>query len=287
MEDLVPDVQLQSATSHVFQDNCSYNTVSHNVIDLNNETLNFGVENVKSIAYSSLYQVVTVTVGILIFTIGMLGNILVILVVCRTKSMHSPTNCYLISLSLADILVLISATLPSIPEPFFQKGQWPWGGALCSILVFLQYLGVDASSLSITAFTVERYIAICHPMRAQRMCTVQRAKRIIAIIWIFAILYCAPWLGLTRVRIHPKLGIEICDYRLSRNKYLAYYMTDLIAFYVIPLVISGVLYALITRILFMNSIPQNHGGTCIENSRCRVKKSTKNSRKQVRWTYIS
>jgi thyrotropin-releasing hormone receptor len=55
---------------------------------------------------------------------------------------------------IADILVLLSATLPGIPEPFFERQRWPWGRAMCSILIFLQYLGVDASSLSITAFTM-------------------------------------------------------------------------------------------------------------------------------------
>jgi len=66
--------------------------------------------------------------------------------------------------------------------------------------VFTQYLGVNVSSLSITAFTVERYIAICHPMRAQTMCTVSRAKRIIIVLWLFGVLYCAPWLGLVNTR---------------------------------------------------------------------------------------
>jgi len=69
-----------------------------------------------------------------------------------------------------------------------------------SVQVFTQYLGVNVSSLSITAFTVERYIAICHPMRAQTMCTVRRAKRIIVVLWTFGVTYCAPWLGLTTIR---------------------------------------------------------------------------------------
>ena len=72
--------------------------------------------------------------------------------------------------------------------------------SLLSEQVFAQYLGVNVSSLSITAFTVERYIAICHPMRAQTMCTVSRAKRIIVALWLFGVLYCAPWLALVTTR---------------------------------------------------------------------------------------
>lgn len=237
--------------------------------------------------YPFQYQVISVIIGIVIFLVGMLGNILVIVVVCRTKCMHTPTNCYLLSLSVADCLVLLSATLPSIPEPFFHTGEWPWGRITCSVLIFLQYLGVQASSLSITMFTIERYIAICHPMRAQRMCTVQRAKRIIIAIWIFTILYCAPWLGLTAVVENEKTGIPQCVHRLEREKYLAYYLTDLIAFYVVPLLVSGILYALIARILFINTMPRSKSDEqhCTKD-KFRVKTSTSNSRKQVTYFWI-
>ncbi|KFP96383.1 Thyrotropin-releasing hormone receptor, partial [Haliaeetus albicilla] len=49
------------------------------------------------------------------------------------------------------------------------------------------------SAWSITAFTVERYIAICHAIKAQLLCTVSRAKRIISSLWLFTSLYCLMW----------------------------------------------------------------------------------------------
>ena len=42
-----------------------------------------------------------------------------------------------------------------------------WGRLGCSLMVYCQFLAMNASALSLTAFTVERYIAICHPMKAQ------------------------------------------------------------------------------------------------------------------------
>ncbi|KAK6981895.1 thyrotropin-releasing hormone receptor [Biomphalaria glabrata] len=149
------------------------------------------------IRYSVLFASVAATLSAIIFVFGLLGNILVVIVIARTRSMHTTTNCYLLSLAVADSLVLLSATLPSIPEPFFRVDEWPYGRTMCPILVFIQYLGVDSSSLSITALTIERYIAICHPMKAQTTCTVSRAKKIIVILWVFTLLYCSPWLGLT------------------------------------------------------------------------------------------
>ncbi|ESO91015.1 hypothetical protein LOTGIDRAFT_122499 [Lottia gigantea] len=212
--------------------------------------------------YSTSFQLIAATISAIIFIVGLIGNVLVVIVIARTRSMHTPTNCYLLSLAVADILVLLSATLPAIPEPFFQIDEWRFGRVLCSLLIFLQYLGVDASSASITAFTVERYFAICKPMRAQTMCTVNRAKKIIVGIWILTTIYCSPWLGLTDLRrVQQTDGhiIEKCDFRLSRSSYLAYFMTDLVIFYVIPFIISAVLYCLIGRILFSDSLNISRG----------------------------
>ena len=59
-------------------------------------------------------------------------------------------------------------------------------------------MGIDASALSLTAFTIERYIAICHPIKSKSICTISRAKKIIGVCWIFAIIYCSPWFFLTK-----------------------------------------------------------------------------------------
>lgn len=222
------------------------------------------------------YQIISVLFASVIFVVGFFGNILVVIVISRSRKMRSPTNCYLISLAVADILVLLAATLPEIPKAFLRVEDWPWGQAMCSILVFLQYLGVDASSLSITAFTIERYIAICHPMRAQRMCTIRRAKRIICGIWIFAVLYCSPWLGLTIIK--QQGDMNICTFRLERRQYDVIYLADIIVFYAIPLCIAGILYALIARILFGTTISSTRGGQARDNANHR---SATSSRKQV------
>lgn len=233
--------------------------------------------------FSLLYQIMASIFGSLIFVIGFVGNVLVIVVVIRTKAMHTPTNCYLLSLAVADIIVLLSATLPSVPEPFFMIDEWPFGRTMCSIIVFLQYLGVNASSLSIGAFTVERYIAICYPMKAQTICTVRRAKRIIVIIWTFLLLYCVPWLALTTIKMKQLKGgkkYETCTFRLKREQYQTYYMIDLVLFYAVPLIVAAILYGLIARILFSSTIPKSVGGAINEGKKDPKRKQS-SSRVQV------
>ena len=111
---------------------------------------------------------------------------MVVVTVRGTKSLHTTTNCYLVSLALADLITLVSSvpqevlsigeSLLDIPKQvnFYQVlsyhilgDLWVWGSLGCSLMVFCQFLAMNSSALSLTAFTIERYIAICHPMKAQ------------------------------------------------------------------------------------------------------------------------
>ncbi|OWA53619.1 putative Thyrotropin-releasing hormone receptor [Hypsibius exemplaris] len=149
-----------------------------------------------------------------------------------------------VSLAYADLIVLFSAVPEAIS--FHHKRQWILGQVGCSLLVFGNFLGINAGSLSILAFTIERYIAVMRPMLAQKVCTVGRAKKVITVVWIISIIYCAPWLGLTEVKqdvVDPT--VLMCDFRISGDQYIYFFMTDLVLFYFVPLLISAAVYTLI------------------------------------------
>ncbi|MBN3273142.1 TRFR protein, partial [Polyodon spathula] len=237
-------------------------------------------------------QVVTILLALLICGVGIAGNIMVVLVVLRTKHMMTPTNCYLVSLAIADLIVLLAAGLPNISE---VVASWIYGYTGCLCITYLQYLGINVSSCSITAFTIERYIAICHSIKAQFICTVSRAKKIIACVWIFTSVYCIMWFFLvdTNETIYSDGVVVKCGYRVSRNLYMPIYFLDFTLFYVIPLIVATVLYGLIARILFMNPLPANphdrvgmdsiHQGRSQNTMKlsCKPNKGAMSSRKQV------
>ncbi|NWS09504.1 TRFR protein, partial [Motacilla alba] len=233
-------------------------------------------------------QVVTILLVLLICGVGIAGNAMVVLVVLRTKHMVTPTNCYLVSLAVADLIVLLAAGLPNISE---VVASWVYGYAGCLCITYLQYLGINISAWSIAAFTVERYIAICHAIKAQLLCTVSRARRIIASLWLFTSLYCLMWFFLvdtTQVTFSDGAQV-ICGYRVSRSLYMPIYFLDFAVFYVIPLGLAAVLYGLIARILFVSPLPGSpqhpflgsvQQGSSLRLS-CRGSRAALSSRKQV------
>uniref|UniRef100_A0A8C3S9D5 Thyrotropin-releasing hormone receptor n=1 Tax=Chelydra serpentina TaxID=8475 RepID=A0A8C3S9D5_CHESE len=209
------------------------------------------------------YKAISVFLVLVICGVGIVGNVMVVLVVLTTREMKTPTNCYLVSLAVADLMVLVAAGLPNISDSL--AGTWIYGHAGCLGITYFQYLGINVSSCSITAFTVERYIAICHPMRAQTMCTVSRAKRIIAFVWICTAIYCMLWFFLVDINVNKSQHLE-CGYKVSRNLYLPIYLLDFALFFVTPLLVATMLYGLIGRILFASPIPHQANATGTSDS---------------------
>uniref|UniRef100_A0A1I8GV55 G_PROTEIN_RECEP_F1_2 domain-containing protein n=1 Tax=Macrostomum lignano TaxID=282301 RepID=A0A1I8GV55_9PLAT len=72
--------------------------------------------------------------------------------------------------------------------------QYPWylGSELCRLRSFLAELTPTVSILTITCFTVERYIAIAHPLRAQVISSFKRTLFIILSLWLLGGLVCVP-----------------------------------------------------------------------------------------------
>ena len=57
--------------------------------------------------YSGLYGLIGTIFQSSIFLVGIAGNLLVVVMVKISKSLHTTTNCYLVSLAIADIVTLV------------------------------------------------------------------------------------------------------------------------------------------------------------------------------------
>jgi len=68
----------------------------------------------------------------------------------------------------------------------WEAYPWRFGEPYCLFKTFLTEMTTTASVLTISAFTVERYLAICHPLRAQTAYRLERTNRTIVVIWLVA-----------------------------------------------------------------------------------------------------
>ncbi|KAL9900358.1 LOW QUALITY PROTEIN: pyrokinin 1 receptor [Glossina fuscipes fuscipes] len=127
----------------------------------------------------------------LIFITGFIGNISTCVVIRKNRSLHTATNYYLFSLAISDFLLLISG-IPQ--EIYFIWSKYPYifGEYFCIGRGLIAEMSANATVLTITAFTAERYAAICHPFVGQAISKLSRAVRIIILIWIVSVVTAIP-----------------------------------------------------------------------------------------------
>ncbi|KAK4882871.1 hypothetical protein RN001_006190 [Aquatica leii] len=122
---------------------------------------------------------------------GLLGNLCTCIVIARNKCMHTTTNYYLFSLAVSDLLLLISG-LPNEIYSTWSKYPYIFGETFCVLQGFAAETSANATVLTITAFTIERYLAICHPFLSHTMSKLSRAIKYIIGIWVLAMSLALP-----------------------------------------------------------------------------------------------
>ncbi|TDG44805.1 hypothetical protein AWZ03_008779 [Drosophila navojoa] len=127
----------------------------------------------------------------LIFVAGVLGNLITCIVISRNNFMHTATNFYLFNLAVSDLILLV-AGIPQELYDLWCPDSYPFTDGICIIESVLSEMAANATVLTITAFTVERYIAICHPFRQHTMSKLSRAIKFIFAIWLAAFLLALP-----------------------------------------------------------------------------------------------
>jgi neuromedin U receptor 1 len=184
-----------------------------------------------------------------IFVTGVVGNVCTAIVIKRNKYMHTATNYYLCNLVLSDMLVLVLG-LPLETYTFWSAYPWIFGETFCVVRSMAAETSTYASILTITAFTVERYLAICHPMKAKLMSGLSRAVRTIVIVWVVAAGCSVPiWIqyGVTvqsDASGRPIPESALCMIRPDRHIRHVFEVSSIV-FFIVPMSIISVLYGLI------------------------------------------
>ena len=129
-----------------------------------------------------LIEVIVVIAVASLSLIGNAGNLAVLL---STPSLRNSHGCLLISLAAADFLTGLVAAFSIHPAATLQSSQdsWPYSDTACVILAYASQVGLTNSSACLMLLSVERYIAIAHPLRYGRVVTKKLTLVCIIAIW--------------------------------------------------------------------------------------------------------
>ncbi|VEN54468.1 unnamed protein product, partial [Callosobruchus maculatus] len=112
--------------------------------------------------------------------------------------MRTVTNVFLLNLAISDLMLGV------LCMPFTLTGallrNFIFGEIMCKMLPFLQACSVSVGVWTLVAISVERYYAICHPLRSLRWQTLGHAYRLIATIWLGSFVCMSPIAALSQLQ---------------------------------------------------------------------------------------
>lgn len=210
------------------------------------------------------YAIPMTVVYLILLITGVIGNVCTCIVIARNRYMHTATNYYLFSLAVSDLMLLVLG-LPQDLHHLWSRFPYVFGEVFCILRGWSSEASTNASILTITAFTVERYLAICHPIRAHTMSRLSRAIKFIIGIWILA--------ALSAITMGYQIGIvyevddnnneilETATCNVKRPLDHAFECSTFI-FFIFPATILCILYALIGfQLRRSTDIGRKHNGS--------------------------
>ncbi|XP_034042411.1 trace amine-associated receptor 8a-like [Thalassophryne amazonica] len=180
-----------------------------------------------------------IVVQIVLFSISLLMvvlNLLVIISVSHFRQLHVPSNLLLLSLAVSDLLVGL-AMMPG--ESLKQTSCWFLGDFMCSLGLFVSFIVVSASVGNMVLISIDRYVAVCHPLHYQTRVTVRRVSLCICVCWSCSVLYGCVFV--MEDLIEPG-RFNICYGECVIVINYIYGTVDLIMAFILPITVIVVLY---------------------------------------------
>lgn len=149
------------------------------------KTSNFTSDNFSRLSVLEIleqnadYQAATtliVWVFPLIVLVGTIGNALSFVIMIQREMRQTPTFFYLAALAIADTVMLYLSALKTWIRMISGFEMLHINNFCCKFLTFLIHFSIHFSAWLIVAVTVERFLAVWFPLKANTMCSVSRAR---------------------------------------------------------------------------------------------------------------
>ncbi|KAM9457434.1 somatostatin receptor type 2-like isoform 2-T2 [Clarias gariepinus] len=144
---------------------------------------NYSDESLRNVTDQSFTNTSTVVITFIYFVVcavGLSGNTLVIYVILRYAKMKTVTNIYILNLALADVLFMISLPFIAIQLALVH---WPFGAVLCRVVMTMDSLNQFTSIFCLMVMSIDRYLAVVHPIKSTKWRKPRMAKAINLAVW--------------------------------------------------------------------------------------------------------
>ncbi|XP_042313084.1 olfactory receptor 5V1-like [Sceloporus undulatus] len=147
-----------------------------------------------------------------IYTITLVGNILILTLIRTDLTLHTPMYYFLSNLSFVDICYT-SATVPVMLANFFRPSKTiSYAGCIAQLFFLITCAGTESVLLAVMAY--DRYVAICSPLHYSSIMSKKACMKMAAFSWLC---------GLTNSLVHTLLT---CSLNICKSNELSHFFCD-------------------------------------------------------------
>ena len=199
--------------------------------------------------YQEKVKIVVMVISGIVVSIGIPGNCLVILTICRVRKMRTIHNLFTANLAVGDFLSLIWC-LPSFVVPLYVS--WPFGEFACKYIFPLNHVITINTVFMMVSIMLTRYRAIVYPLKTKL--TLHVTLFIIAFTWITGYLLIGLPFAFSNELLMEELGKLRCDTRWENSLTKFQRSTILVTFFGLPCVAALFCILRINSALHQNKV---------------------------------
>ncbi|XP_059173607.1 muscarinic acetylcholine receptor M4-like isoform X2 [Physella acuta] len=190
----------------------------------------------------------TVFLGLLagvVSLVTILGNITVLLAFGLERTIRQPTNYFLASLAVSDLLIG-TFSMPLYTQ-YLLWGKWPLGPWLCDLWLSLDWTVCLTSQYTVFLITMDRFLSVKIPAKYRNWRTEKKVMVMISITWILpAIVFFTSIIGWQYFVGERTVKYDACEVQFMSDTMFTFLLT--IGYYWITLVVMFVLYGGIYKV---------------------------------------
>lgn len=186
-----------------------------------------------------------VAITALTMTVALIGNLfLAFIIATSTRRRLNPVQILIIHTCIADIMFALCTILPQLATfltfPIFYGNDF-----LCRCVKYLQVVPMYASPNLLMAISIDRYLAICKPLKAYRW-KYHLCQWLAFSAWLLAFLLASPQIVTFQYGTYTNSTIYMCISAIEETWVEDLTITFFTSFaWLIPSIVVGVLYTLV------------------------------------------
>ncbi|XP_029792222.1 LOW QUALITY PROTEIN: neurotensin receptor type 2 [Suricata suricatta] len=192
----------------------------------------------------------------LLIALGAAGNALSVRVVLKGRAgPPGRLRYHVLSLALSALLLLLVAVPMELYNFVWFHYPWVFGDLGCRAYYFVRELCAYATVLSVAGLSAERCLAVCRPLRARRLLSPRRTRRLLSLVWAASLGLALPMaviMGqrheLEKAGGEPEPASRVCTVLVSRATLQVFILVNVLVSFVLPLALTA----------FLNGVTVSH-----------------------------